>query len=75
MGTSRSGHRTFNGLPEGSPVTVGSSTLYITYAGGDGNDVVLSSQPLAMGTDLADKFTLTGDGTDFTLLRRTRRDR
>lgn len=40
---------TFAGLPEGSAVTIGGlpngRTLYISYAGGDGNDVVLSTQP------------------------------
>ncbi|MCL4204889.1 MAG: autotransporter-associated beta strand repeat-containing protein, partial [Pirellulaceae bacterium] len=42
---------TFAGLPEGSPVQVGGSTLYITYSGGDGNDVVLNSQPVVNGTN------------------------
>ena len=38
---------TFNGLPEGGTVTLNSATLYISYQGGDGNDVVLSfSSPL-----------------------------
>ena len=32
---------TFSGLPEGSPVTVGSFSGTITYQGGDGNDVAL----------------------------------
>jgi fibronectin-binding autotransporter adhesin len=58
-----------NSLPEGSPVTVGTTTLYISYRGGDGNDVVLSTQPLMNGTSLADTFTLTGDGTNFTVVR------
>ena len=56
-------------LPEGSAVTVSGSTLYISYAGGDGNDVVLSSQPLMQGTALADTFTVTGNGTTFTVTR------
>ena len=60
---------TFNGLAEGSAVTVSGSTLYISYAGGDGNDVVLSSQPLMQGTALADTFTVTGNGTTFTVTR------
>ena len=34
---------TFTGLPEGAPV--GATGLYITYAGGDGNDVVLTAVP------------------------------
>ena len=35
----------FNGLPEGATVTVGSYPYSITYAGGDGNDVVLTALP------------------------------
>ncbi|HPM81104.1 MAG TPA: autotransporter-associated beta strand repeat-containing protein, partial [Candidatus Anammoximicrobium sp.] len=43
---------TFAGLAEGSPVPgVPSGTWYITYAGGDGNDVVLNSQPIVNGTN------------------------
>jgi len=41
---------TFDGLAEGAPLVAGNVTLKITYAGGDGNDVVLSAtdvQPLA----------------------------
>ncbi len=34
---------TFTGLPEGS--AVGATGLFITYAGGDGNDVVLTTVP------------------------------
>jgi hypothetical protein len=33
----------FMGLPEGAPVMVGGMTRYITYMGGDGNDVMLLS--------------------------------
>ncbi|HEV8267880.1 MAG TPA: hypothetical protein VGR00_06595, partial [Thermoanaerobaculia bacterium] len=33
---------TFSGLAEGAMTTVGSYTFQITYAGGDGNDVVLT---------------------------------
>lgn len=36
---------TFNGLAEGASVTIGGQTLVITYAGGDGNDVVLRKPP------------------------------
>ena len=32
---------TFNGLAEGGTITFNTVTLYITYTGGDGNDVVL----------------------------------
>jgi hypothetical protein len=34
---------TFDGLPEGSQISFGGGTLYITYQGGDGNDVVLTT--------------------------------
>lgn len=33
---------TFAGLPQGASVTVGSFTLQVSYAGGDGNDVTLT---------------------------------
>ncbi len=33
---------TFNGLPEGSTVTLGGVDFTLTYVGGDGNDVILS---------------------------------
>lgn len=36
---------TFAGLPEGAPITVGSTRGTITYVGGDGNDVVFQSFP------------------------------
>jgi autotransporter-associated beta strand protein len=36
-------HGTFSGLPEGAAVTVGTNQLHISYAGGDGNDVVLAT--------------------------------
>ncbi|QDU31658.1 Hemolysin, chromosomal [Anatilimnocola aggregata] len=60
---------TFDQLPEGSAVTLNGQSLFISYAGGDGNDVVLSSQPLLAGTHLADTFVVTGDGTTFTVTR------
>jgi acetyl esterase/lipase len=34
---------TFTGLPEGSTLSVGGSTFRISYRGGDGNDVVLTT--------------------------------
>ena len=39
---------TFNGLPEGSTVTIGGSMFRLSYAGGDGNDVVLTAGAVAM---------------------------
>jgi hypothetical protein len=34
---------TFDGLPEGSTIAVGSSTFVLSYRGGDGNDVALTA--------------------------------
>ncbi len=34
---------TFFGLPEGGLITIGGATFSITYAGGDGNDVILTT--------------------------------
>jgi autotransporter-associated beta strand protein len=52
---------TFNGLPEGSPVSYASGTLYISYAGSAdgsaGNDVVLNSRPIVNGTSIANTIT------------------
>jgi len=36
---------TFNGLPEGSGVSLGGILRRLTYAGGDGNDVALTADP------------------------------
>ncbi|ADB18769.1 autotransporter-associated beta strand repeat protein [Pirellula staleyi DSM 6068] len=60
---------TFAGLAEGAAISYAGGTLYISYAGGDGNDIVLSSQPLLAGTSLADEFVITGDGTTYTVTR------
>lgn len=46
---------TFDGFPEGSIVSVGEYTGYITYEGGDGNDVSLiqdTTPPVAVCSDL-----------------------
>jgi autotransporter-associated beta strand protein len=51
----------FSGLPEGSPVTVGASTLYVTYTG---NQVVLNSQPVIKGTNGADTLILRRNAAD-----------
>ena len=48
---------TFNGLPEGARFGIGACAFTITYAGGDGNDVVLTR--VAAGT-----FTWNGAGAD-----------
>ena len=43
----------FTGLPEGSTVTVGGQDFVISYAGGDGNDVVLFAGPAETQVDLS----------------------
>ncbi|ADB17731.1 autotransporter-associated beta strand repeat protein [Pirellula staleyi DSM 6068] len=60
---------TFSGLAEGASLSYAGGTLYISYAGGDGNDVVLSSQPLMQGTSLDDTFVVTGAGNIYTVTR------
>ena len=55
----------FKDLAEGRHVKLNSVWLYITYSGGDGNDVALTLQPAIKGTADPDTFELTGDGTDF----------
>jgi autotransporter-associated beta strand protein len=42
---------TFAGLPEGSTLTFGAATFTITYAGGDGNDVVLTTTDVSYTWD------------------------
>jgi autotransporter-associated beta strand protein len=49
----------FAGLPEGSQISLNSSLVYISYRGGDGNDVVLYSQPVVNGTPDADVLIVT----------------
>ncbi|MDX1944188.1 MAG: autotransporter-associated beta strand repeat-containing protein, partial [Pirellulaceae bacterium] len=48
----------FLGLPEGSPIAFNMKTLFITYNGGDGNDVVLNTNPIINGTTGIDKIIL-----------------
>jgi fibronectin-binding autotransporter adhesin len=47
----------FFGLPEGAAVDFNGQYLFISYVGGDGNDVVLSSQ--LQGSDMADTIIVT----------------
>ena len=50
---------TFLNLPEGSPITYAGGTVYVSYAGGIGNnDVVLYSQPTVNGGAGADALVL-----------------
>ncbi|MCL4202554.1 MAG: autotransporter-associated beta strand repeat-containing protein, partial [Pirellulaceae bacterium] len=59
---------TFANQPEGSQVNFSGNKLYVTYAGGVGNnDVILSSQPIVNGTIGNDTLVLrkiSGGGTD-----------
>jgi hypothetical protein len=58
----------FNGLPEGSVFSVGSSKLMITYTGGTGNDVVLKVvSPATTVTAAASASTPSTPNTGFTV--------
>ncbi|GGG03858.1 hypothetical protein GCM10011344_00240 [Dokdonia pacifica] len=62
----------FNNLPEGSSVTFGNFVGIISYAGGDGNDIVLladTEDPVAVCQDITlsigiNGLTVTGDQLD-----------
>jgi hypothetical protein len=56
---------TFAGLIEGSKVTYAGGSLYITYKGGDGNDVVLNANPTINGTAAGDKLVVTPTATGY----------
>jgi autotransporter-associated beta strand protein len=58
---------TFTGLPEGSPVTVGGRQFTISYAGGDGNDVVLSTGATGSAGVVAASGSADGAAHLFTL--------
>ena len=47
-----------NPLPEGAPYSYPGGTLYVSYAGNDGNDVVLYSQPTVNGSAGNDALVL-----------------
>ena len=57
---------TFDNLPEGNVFTVGPATFQITYQGGTGNDVVLTTidpaAPVIHGTPGDDHFEVRRDG-------------
>ncbi len=55
----------YKNLAEGTKVTLNGVNLYITYTGGDGNDVALTQQLVIRGSSGADRFELTGNGTAF----------
>ena len=49
---------TFNGLPQGSLLTVGKYTFKVSYVGGDGNDLVLTNVREPSGPQVAQPFSL-----------------
>ncbi len=55
----------FAGLPEGSKISYAGGNLYITYQGGDGNDVVLNNYPVINGTAAGDTVTITPTATGY----------
>jgi fibronectin-binding autotransporter adhesin len=48
-----------NPLYEGAPITFNGRTLFLSYNGGDGNDVVLNTAAIVNGTDAADSILIT----------------
>ncbi|HND52199.1 MAG TPA: hypothetical protein PLV92_07375, partial [Pirellulaceae bacterium] len=46
-------------LFEGAPLVFNGKFLFISYNGGDGNDVVLNTTPIINGTDAADSLTIS----------------
>jgi uncharacterized repeat protein (TIGR01451 family) len=63
---------TFAGLPEGATFTVGASLFQVTYQGGTGNDVVLTTidaaSPALVGTPGDDLFIARQNGTNLEVL-------
>src|SRR5262249_33853338 len=57
---------TFAGLTEGALISVGGQTLQISYHGGSGNDVVLTSVAVAV-TPASNQSTNEGSSTSFSL--------
>jgi fibronectin-binding autotransporter adhesin len=59
---------TFAGLAEGTTFLVGATMFQITYQGGDGNDLVLTTldpnNPILSGTPGNDTFVVTRSGAD-----------
>src|SRR5439155_1123589 len=42
----------FAGLPEGANLVVGGLTVTVSYRGGDGNDVILTTAPIVASVDV-----------------------
>ncbi|MFM7039784.1 MAG: beta strand repeat-containing protein, partial [Planctomycetaceae bacterium] len=61
----------FVGYTEGSPITVGGQTWYISYNGGTGNDVVLRGTPQVSGTSGNDTLTLSFSSGNFRITNGT----
>ncbi len=58
---------TFNGMPEGAVFTVGATEFQITYQGGDGNDVVLTSvNAPSLTTNPSNQTVTAGNNATFT---------
>jgi hypothetical protein len=53
---------TFNGLPQGTTLLIGSANFQITYHGGDGNDVVLTQLTLPQPPQMSG-LTPLGNGS------------
>src|SRR5262249_27325609 len=62
---------TFNGLPDGAVVSVGSFTGFISYVGGDGNDVTLTVSSAATfdGDATSENFEIRRVSNTLQLLR------
>jgi hypothetical protein len=58
----------FAGLPEGSPVNVGGFAGFLSYAGGDGNDVTVTASGPVSASGAGD-YTLRRSGGNVQLLR------
>ena len=56
---------TFNGLPEGSAVTINGVQKFITYVGGTGNDVVLGSPDIGVQQPVGTALTDGASSIDF----------
>jgi hypothetical protein len=58
---------TFSGLPEGAPILFNGVTTFLTYTGGDGNDIVLFG-PVEISVVEIDAVKSEGTETEFPLL-------
>ncbi len=56
---------TFSNYPEGSTITAGGATFKITYAGGDGNDVVLTTLTSTPNSNPSSSSSVSNQGGTF----------